>query len=111
MDPSPQSRTPLLAFGMASLVLGFLGTLLFFLPILGVPIALCGFICGMIGLISALLRPDPSLRWALGGIALSLIALGVDLALMYAPDGYHLTPRQPSPWQPPRDRPYVAPPA
>lgn len=64
MNPLPESRSPLMGFGMTSLVLGFLGTLLFFLPVLGVPIALCGLACGVIGLIFALAGRDYSLRWA-----------------------------------------------
>ncbi len=111
MNAQAESRAPLMAFGMTSLVLGFLGALLFFLPVLAIPIALCGLVCGLIGLILVLASPGYSLRWALGGIALSLLALAVGLALMYAPEGYHIELRQPTPWQPPRDRPYVAPPA
>ncbi len=110
MNAQALSRAPLMAFGMTSLVLGFLALLLFFLPILTIPIAVCGLACGIAGLGFALAAPGYSLRWALGGTALSLVALGVGFAVLYAPEGYHLQLRQPTPWQPPRDRPFVAPP-
>jgi hypothetical protein len=40
--------------------------LVFFMPVLGVPIAVCGIGCGIIGLCMALTSRDYSLRWALG---------------------------------------------
>jgi hypothetical protein len=110
MNLTTESRAPLMAFSMTSVVLGFLSTLVFFMPVLGVPIALCGVVCGVIGLGFALSSRAYSLRWALGGIAYSLLALAVNLAIFYAPEGYTLHVRQRVNWQAVPDRPNVAPP-
>jgi hypothetical protein len=103
--------SPLLALGMASLVLGLIGMLLFFLPILGIPISACGVICGVLGFIVALFTGGQSLRWSVGGFTVSALALGVNLLLNYTPEGFIPGPVTTRPWQEPRDRPFVAPPA
>jgi len=104
-------ESPWLALGMTSLVLAFIGLLLFFLPILGIPISLLALGFGILGLIVAFFVPGPSLRWSLGGIAASCLALSVNLAIAWAPSGYLPERRMPTPWQPVPDRPYVPPPA
>lgn len=111
MNLPSEPRTPMMAFSMTSLVLGFLSTLVFFMPVLGVPIALAGIISGVIGLGFSLYSREYSLRWALGGLALSLLALSVNLALYYAPEGYLLRYRSARRWQPPANKAYVSPPA
>jgi hypothetical protein len=111
MNLPSEPRAPLMAFSMTSLVLGFLSSLLFFMPVLGVPIALCGLVSGIIGLGMSLSSRQYSLRWALAGLGMSLLALGANLALYYVPGGYMMRPRSPERWQPPTDRPYVSPPA
>ncbi len=104
-------HTPLLGFGMASLVTGLIGLLLFFLPVLGIPVSVLGLALGVIAVFGALFGGGPSLRWGLGGSAVCCLALGVNLALDQAPRGYGDVYPVPPPWQLPRDRPYVPPPA
>jgi hypothetical protein len=111
MELPSQPRAPMLSFSMTSLVLGFLSTLVFFMPVLGIPIALSGIVCGIIGICFALRSREYSMRWGLAGLGLSLLALGMLLALYYAPEGYLMRHRMPRRWEPPADRPYVAPPA
>jgi hypothetical protein len=66
---------------------------------------------GVLGLVGALFSKTTSLRWSLGGIIVCGVALGVNIAIDWAPAGY-LPPRAvPAPWRPPNDRPYVPPPA
>ena len=104
-------HSPLLSFGVTALVTGLIGLLLAFLPVLGIPISALGLCFGVLGILGALLTGGPSLRWSLGGSAVCALALGVNLALDGAPRGYGDTYPVPKPWQLPRDRPYVPPPA
>jgi hypothetical protein len=121
-QPSPEARlallrrlteqhAPLLGFGMTSLVIGLIGLMLFFLPILGIPISALGLCFGVVGAIGALFTGGPALRWSLGGVVVCGLALSVNLALDQAPRGYGDTYPVPAPWQRPRDRPYVPPPS
>jgi hypothetical protein len=103
--------SPLPALGMASLVLGVIALLLSFLPVLGLPISACGLLCGLLGFAAALVSPGTSLRWSVGGLAVGVLALSVNLALAYAPTGYLPDPHVPKTWQPVPDRPSVPPPA
>jgi hypothetical protein len=96
---------------MASLVLGHIALILAFLPILGVPLAAFGLLFGLVGLILSLFGPASRMRWSLAGLAVCVIALGVTLALYYAPGGYLPAPSPPRIWQPVPDRPFVPPPA
>jgi hypothetical protein len=105
LDP----ESPLVGLGMTSLVLAFIALLVFFMPILGIPISLCALCFGVVGFIVALFAPRASLRWSLGGIAASCLALGVNLAIAYAPSSYLPDRKVPTPWQAVPDRPYVPP--
>lgn len=110
MSKEPSSTVfPPVGFDMASLVLGFIALLLFFMPVLGVPVAVCGLACGGVGLLMGGFGGTSSLRWVLGGLAMSLLGLIVNAALYWAPEPAHY--RRPPPWQPPPTRPYVSPPA
>lgn len=104
-------NNPWLAMGMTSLVLGFIGLSLFFMPVLGIPVSIFGVGFGILGLAVALFTPATSLRSSLGGICLSCLALGVNVAIANAPGGYLPKPTVPRPWQQAPDRPFVAPPA
>jgi len=97
--------------GMSALVLGYAGILLFFMPVLGIPISICGLAAASAGLVLAVAGGRGSLRWSLGGLALCLLALGVNVAIYYAPEGYRPPPNEPPRWQPVPGRPYIAPPA
>jgi len=104
-------HAPLPGLGMTSLVLGVVGLMLFFMPILGGPISALGLAFGILGTISALLGwGEASLRWGLGGIALCALSLAVNIAIWYAPGGYLPSRSVPQPWQPVNDRPWVSPP-
>jgi hypothetical protein len=107
-----ETYRPLTGLGMASLVLGTVGLMLFFLPILGIPISVLGLFFGLVGFGVALFRPRVSLRWGLGGIGMSALALLLNIGIVYAPAGYIPTGgQQPPPWRAVPDRPYVPPPA
>jgi hypothetical protein len=103
-------HTPLLGFGMSSLVVGLIGLMLFFLPVLGIPVSALGLCLGVIGFVGGLFRGGPSLRWGLGGIGVCGMALVVNLVMYHAPSGYGDSYPVPPLWQAPRDRPYVSPP-
>ena len=100
------------AFGMTALVLGHVSLLLFFMPILGMPLAACGLLLGALGIILAPLGSTSSLRWSLAGVAACGLALTVNFAISYAPGGEYLPSRQvPKQWQPTPQRPMIPPPA
>jgi hypothetical protein len=108
--PFPTHR-PLLGLGMTSVVLGTIGMFLFFLPILGIPLSAFGLLFGVIGFFVALPQWGVSVRWSLGGIAMSALALAINVAIAYAPEGYLPGRKVPQLWRPDYDSPYVAPPA
>ena len=68
-------------------MLGVVGLLLFFLPILSIPLGGVGLVFGFSGLVFALLNSWTSLRWSVAGIVLSGLALAVSLAIAQAPAG------------------------
>jgi hypothetical protein len=107
----PEKHTVLSGLGMASLVLGMIGLMLFFLPILGIPISAFGLFFGCAGCFGAVSGAGPLLRWSLGGMALCALALAVNFAILYAPAGYLPQRGVPRPWNPVHDRPWVSPPA
>ena len=110
MTTPPQMQQPRLAFGVASFVLGMVGFMLFFLPILGVPISTLGLASGIIGCFLAGATARGSLRWSAAGLVLSCMALGISVAIAYAPRGYPQPPTGPANRSVP-DRLYVPPPA
>jgi hypothetical protein len=111
MASLPSTHRPPFALGMSSLVLGTIGLLLFFLPILGIPISAFGLCFGILGLAAAFFTGGVQLRWSLAGIATSAAALAVSIAIAYAPAGYLPDRDVPQLWQSPPDRPYIPPPA
>ena len=112
MSDFAETYRPLTGLGMASLVLGTIAMMLFFLPILCIPISVLGLLFGLMGFGGALLRPGVSLRWSLGGVGMSALALLLNIGIVFAPAGYIPTGGQgPPPWRAVPDRPYVPPPA
>jgi hypothetical protein len=111
MSDLPRTPFPLLALGMLSLVLGTIGLLLFFLPVLGVPVSAFALLVGVLATVLAPFGVGGTLRWALAGLVMSAAALAVNLAIAYAPGGYLPDPHVLPPWQRVPDRPYVPPPA
>ncbi len=97
--------------GAASFVLGSVGLLLFFLPVLGIPLAGTGLLIGLVALLVAVFGGRSSLRLSVLGTALSVLALGANLAITLAPLNTVSQEAHPHMWQPPPVRVYVAPPA
>ncbi len=97
--------------GVASFVLGAVGLLLFFLPILGIPLSGTGLAVGLIALLAAVFGGRSSLRLSVLGTALSILALGANLAVTLAPLNTLSQEAHSHTWQAPPSRPYVAPPA
>lgn len=102
---------PPVGLGLASVVLGAIGLMLFVLPILAVPISGCGLVAGCIGVIAAKYSKAIDGRLALAGAVVCALAIGVELAIAYAPSGDWGQPADPSTPSPLMPRPYVAPPA
>jgi hypothetical protein len=84
--------------------------MLFFLPVLGIPVSSCGIVLGLLGLCSSFVGAG-TLRWSLGGLSVCALALLVNLAGAFAPGGYLSDREVPKLWQSGYDRPYVPPPA
>jgi hypothetical protein len=82
-----ETDRPFLGLGMTSTVLGTIGLILFFLPILGIPISAFGLLAGLLGVPVTILGGGTSLRWSLAGLLLSSAALVVNLAIVYTPGG------------------------
>lgn len=101
-----RESNPPIAWGLTAFVLGIVGLMLFFLPILGAPISAIGALAGIAGCF----RSRDNLRWAVAGVVVATLAFAIDMAIAYAPAGY-----LPSPGGPPNesvpDRPYVPPPS
>ncbi|HEX3724653.1 MAG TPA: hypothetical protein VHV08_00355 [Pirellulales bacterium] len=106
----PAAVSPI-GLGLVSLVLGTIGLLLFFLPILGIPVAGCGFIAGLAALLIAIRQPGRSARLPIAGLVVSCAAMGIGTALAYAPVGHEPSTSAPRLWQTPRGPLYIPPPA
>ena len=81
---SPLSGPPV-GVGLASVILGSVGGLLFFLPILSIPLGAVGLAFGIVGLVMAIFGRWTSLRWSVVGILVSGLALGIGVAIALAP--------------------------
>jgi hypothetical protein len=98
--------------GMTSVVLGMIALLVFFMPVLGIPISSLGLLFGIVGLMGAIFGWGATLRGSLSGIAICSLALLIHVALAYAPAPGYIPRRDvPPPWEPPPGRPSVPPPA
>ncbi len=102
---------PPVGLGITSLVLGTIGWMLFFMPILGIPLSAAGLVFGIIGLVAAFSGGWVIFRWSLAGVAVSALALAVNVAIARAPEGYFPSGRVPLDTQPVPERPYIPPPA
>ena len=107
---SPPSDPPV-GMGLTSVILGSVGTLLFFLPVLGVPLGIVGLTFGVTGFVIALLGGRTSLRWSVVGIIVSGLAVGIGAAIALAPAPYLPSPPTTSVEESAPIRAYVAPPA
>jgi hypothetical protein len=105
------AQDPPLGLGLSSVLLGAVGLLLFFMPVLAIPLAAVGLLFGLGGLLADLLGVRAGLRWSLGGSVLSALALAVGIAVSEAPEGYLPARRMPLDTQAVPARPYIPPPA
>jgi hypothetical protein len=111
----PPHDNPTIGLGLTSAVLGFVALLLFFMPILGMPLSAAGLLFGLTGLAAAFRGGTSALRWAVVGILFCSMALGISIAIAVAPTGViparpsstlrPSTPDQPPP--PPPARPFL----
>ncbi|HEX3654198.1 MAG TPA: hypothetical protein VHV55_00250 [Pirellulales bacterium] len=111
MKPLPYVESPPLALGLMAVILGSVGSLLFFLPILGAPLSAIGLVIGLAGFAKGIGRDVEGVRWSLGGIVVCVMGLTINVAVDYAPEGYIEDRSVPPMWQTAPDRPYVPPPA
>ncbi|MGA2257841.1 MAG: hypothetical protein ABSG53_24525 [Thermoguttaceae bacterium] len=107
---SPSSDPPV-GMGLTSVILGSMAALLFFLPVLGIPLGAMGLVFGIVGLLLALLGGWTSLRWSVVGILVSGLTLGIGIAIALAPAGLLPNPKGPSVRENAPAQPYVPPPA
>ena len=110
MNGSPEGAGVPAGVGMTSLVIGTIGLGIFFFPVLGIPISAAGMLFGLVALVVTWRTGGLGLRWALSGIAASVLGLAVNVAITYAPAGYLPSRDVPRLWQTPPVRPYVPPP-
>jgi hypothetical protein len=85
MSMMPGACPPRLGLGIASFTLGVMGLLLFFFPILGMPISAIGVLVGIIGL--WVTASAARTRLILTGLVISALALAINIAMFYAPAG------------------------
>ncbi len=85
MEPLPKISKAPFGLGAASFVLGAIGLLLCVLPILGAPISSIGLIAGIVGCSLGFFGSTSNFRWSAAGVALSSLALVVNLAIAYVP--------------------------
>ncbi len=91
MSNISSNSEPQPGMGLASVILGSVGTLLFFLPVLGLPLGAVGLAFGIIGLAMAFFGSQ-SLRWCVAGVVVSAVAVGIGFVLNQSPQGF-LTPQ------------------
>jgi hypothetical protein len=109
-SPASQVAKPPLGLGVASVVLGVISTMLFFLPILATPIGIIGLTLAIVGCALGAISNRTSLRWSAVGLVVSSLAITINLAIAYAPQGFESTPPAP-PTQPVPGVPYAPPPS
>jgi hypothetical protein len=111
MSRSQHEFAPSIEFGIASACLGSIGLMLFFLPILSIPIAFCGFLAGIGGVVRGLYGGTLGLRWSLIGCVLCVSVVAIGFIVAYAPIGELPNRGVPSQSWAPSGRPFISPPA
>lgn len=95
---------------VASMVLAVIGLALFLLPILSLPVSGLAVLAGLVGLVMAVWSGTATLRWAIAGLLLSLVALMLNLSIAYAPEHPIESSGRPTFWRQDLDAPRVPPP-
>ncbi len=111
MNKSSPTSGPPLGAAVASVVLGAVGVLLFFLPILSIPLSGIGVVFGLVGIVWTLRGDARSLRWAIAGLVVSAAALGAGITIAKAAAGRLQTPTGSLDVDRMHAQPYVPPPA
>jgi hypothetical protein len=111
MTKPPSAHDRPLGMGLTSVVLGAVGLLLFFLPVLGIPLGCVGVAFGAVGVLMAIFGGWTSLRWSAAGLVVSTLALGMGLSIAQAPEGYVPTRRVPLNTETVPEHSYIPPPA
>ena len=76
MTKMPQALVPPGSCGLTSVVLGVIALMVFFMPVLSIPISMAGVLFGIAGLSLAAHRRS-NLLWSVVGVALCCLALAV----------------------------------
>jgi hypothetical protein len=101
MSEARSTWLPPVGLGQSSIILGAVGQAMFIVPILSIPISVCGAVLGLTGILLAIWSDNTSLRLSLAGVALSGFAVLSVFAIWMAPNGYFIDrsifPRQPLP--------------
>lgn len=84
----PIASLPTCGLGLASVILGAIGLLLFIFPVLSLPISGAGAVVGLAGIVAAMAGGRPSLRLSVAGVLLSIFGLCLVTAIATAPTGY-----------------------
>jgi hypothetical protein len=87
MNSVPARTMALTGLGVASLVLGNIGLMLFVFPVLGLPISVIGLVLGIVAISVPATRRGRDLRYCFYGILLSGAALSVNIAIAMGPSG------------------------
>jgi hypothetical protein len=112
MDEFPHPPWPIVEFGVAAATIGSVAAILILLPILSIPLSVCGLACGIVGVVAAWKGYPISLRTAVAGTALCVVVLSAGLLVAFAPRDQAFGRISPRLWQQPSTgRPAVPPPA
>ena len=103
----PAATYPL---AVASFVLGAVGLLLFFMPVLGIPLGSVGLLLGLIAFSVAIFGGPSSLRWSVLGTLLCVFALGIDVLVGNSPQVEEPPRKESQVREPPLPR-WIPPPA
>jgi hypothetical protein len=87
MSTVPQSSAWFPGLGVASLVLGMLGLLFFFMPIFGIPISALGLVVALVACVRGWSGRGARSPFALAGLFVCLTALVVNVAVSGGPRG------------------------
>jgi hypothetical protein len=111
MNKSSAINDPPLGAAVTSVVLGAVGVVLFFLPILSIPLGGIGVLFGLAGIVLASRGGVTSVRWSIAGLVVSGAALGTGIAIANTAADHPRTPTSSTHIERVHAQPYVPPPA